>query len=70
MNCRHRRSWLISGGAYEWCYQCGALRNTRETGIAQVTPSSPWCRPTGANGENPWQAFDKRRVAYQKRYAK
>ncbi len=40
MRCRHRDSWLIAGGNYEWCFRCGALRRCRETGIAQVTPAS------------------------------
>jgi hypothetical protein len=65
--CRHRDSWLIAGGSYEWCYRCGALRNMRETGIAQVSPESPWCKPVGATAPNPWNVWDGRRTAYIKR---
>lgn len=68
--CRHRDTWLVAGGSYEWCYNCGAFRTTRETGPAQVTPSSPWCRPTGPAGENPWARWDRRRTAYQARKKK
>ena len=67
--CRHRNSWLISGGSYEWCYSCGAIRTCQESGIAQVTPTSPWCRPTGTD-DNPWAKWDARRTAYQKRKVK
>jgi hypothetical protein len=67
MPCRHRESWLIAGGAYEWCYQCGALRTMFESGIAQVTPTSPWCRPTGPKGVNPWSAWNVKRTTYQLR---
>lgn len=63
--CRHRESWLIAGGAYEWCYQCGAVRTCFEAGIADVSQTSPWCLPTGAGGENPWSKWDARRTRYQ-----
>lgn len=65
--CRHRESWLIASGNYEWCYQCGAIRTMRETGIAQVSPLSPWCKPTGPRGDNPWAKWDERRTRYQER---
>jgi hypothetical protein len=64
--CRHRDSWLIAGGNYEWCYRCGALRRMQETGIAQVTPQSVWCRPVGPRGENPWPRFKARTDRYLK----
>ena len=67
MNCRHRNSWLIAGGAYDWCYQCGALRTMFESGIAQVSPTSPWCVPTGPKGENPWFKWDAKRKRYQEK---
>lgn len=67
MRCRHRQSWLIAGGNYEWCYQCGAMRTCFESGIAQVSPNSPWCTPTGPHGENPWAKWDKGRKSYQNR---
>ena len=65
--CRHRDSWLIAGGAYEWCYRCGALRNMREIGIAQVTPQSPWCRPVGPAADNPWDRWNTARAVYQEK---
>jgi hypothetical protein len=68
MTCRHRNSWLIAGGSHEWCYQCGALRQMQETGIAQVTPRSPWVRPTGPTGENPFTAWSRRIPAYLRRF--
>jgi hypothetical protein len=64
MKCRHRDSWLIAGGAYEWCYRCGALRRMRESGIASVTPMSVWQRPIGAEADNPWARFDRLSKAY------
>lgn len=65
--CRHRDSWLISGGSHQWCYRCGALRQMRETGVAQVTPNSPWVRPTGPRGDNPFNAWFYRLAAYRHR---
>ena len=58
--CRHRDSWLIAGGNYEWCYRCGALRRMREIGIAHVSPMTLWCRPVGPVAENPWQKWHNR----------
>lgn len=55
--CRHRDSWLIGGGCYEWCYRCGALRRMRELGIAQVEPDSLWVRPVGPSKPNPWRIW-------------
>lgn len=66
--CRHRDSWLISGGSHEWCYRCGALRQCRETGIAEVTPRTPWVTPTGQHGYNPFSAWNKRVESYQRRH--
>jgi hypothetical protein len=68
--CRHRNLWLIAGGSYEWCYQCGAIRTLRESGINQLMPSSPWCSPTGKDGENPWSAWNDRRTKYRNRKRK
>lgn len=58
--CRHRNSWLMSGGSWEWCYECGAVRRMFESGPAQVTPLLDWCRPTGPRGENPWRKWHDR----------
>ena len=52
--CRHRESWLIAGGAYEWCYECGALRKMMISHPPNVvTPITQWTRPTGKKGANP-----------------
>jgi len=69
IKCRHNGTWLIAGGSYEWCYECGAMRTTRETGIAQVAPDSPWLRPVGIKGENPWAKWDKARDSFRERRA-
>jgi len=67
--CRHNGSWLIAGGSYEWCYECGAIRTTRETAIAECVVDSPWLRPVGVGAENPWRKWDKARESFQKRRA-
>ena len=54
--CRHRKTWLIAGGFWEWCYQCGAIRLMRWVEGTQncVTPAEKWTRPTGfPDGTNP-----------------
>ena len=66
--CRHRDSWLISGGSHEWCYRCGALRQMRETGIARVHPVSPWVYPVGPKKANPFALWMARRDVYRKRF--
>ena len=44
---RHERSmWLIAGGCWMWCYQCGAIRRTSDYG-------AKWEKPSGIGGENP-----------------
>ena len=44
---RHERSmWLIAGGYWMWCYQCGAIRLASDHG-------AKWEKPTGIGGENP-----------------
>jgi hypothetical protein len=69
MSCRHRDSWLIAGGSHEWCYRCGALRQMRERGIGEVVPISPWVRPVGPTGTNPFTAWRLRFPAYVRRLA-
>jgi hypothetical protein len=67
--CRHSASWLIDNGALEWCYQCGAWRRLRLVSESSntVRPSTPWVRPTGNGGENPWQTWRTATDAYRKR---
>lgn len=63
--CKHRRSWLLFGGLLEWCYQCGAFRNMEAThGGNAIYPESPWCYPTGPNGDNPFNEWNKRKASY------
>lgn len=56
MSCRHRKFWILSGGRLLWCYECGAVRRMTPTQVGAI-PRSQWCRPTGENGENPWEKF-------------
>lgn len=66
MTCRHRDTWIIAGGAWEWCYRCGALRQLRPLGPTSCTPASPWARPVGTEGGNPFEAWARnRRDRYQ-----
>jgi hypothetical protein len=66
--CRHVDSWLIAGGAYEWCYRCGAFRCLRPVrgSTNALAADSVWCRPK-PNGDNPWDAWRKATVRYQQR---
>ena len=67
MTCRHRTSWIFGAGL-EWCWACGAFRYLTDVfGKANaVSPDSPWQRPVGPRGENPHEAFVKRRAAFVK----
>jgi hypothetical protein len=69
--CRHRESWIIasrdSGTALEWCYQCGAIRKHADSGVDGMWPITGWCKPTGPDGNNPWDAWQKRAATYRKR---
>lgn len=67
IRCRHNGSWIIGGGTYEWCYECGAFRSLVEAGIAQITVTSPWCYPQGIGAENPWKAWHDSKASYRKR---
>jgi hypothetical protein len=51
--CRHERSWFIAGGWYEWCWECGALRKLRPSGVNCSDVVSQWTRPIGKGGKNP-----------------
>jgi hypothetical protein len=43
---RHEQSmWIIAGGAWLWCYQCGAIRPNK--------PGTRWQKPSGLGGPNP-----------------
>ena len=53
---RHERnSWVIAGGAVEWCYQCGAWRSLKPVnGRSNVLmAATKWQRPSGVGGPNP-----------------
>ena len=50
---KHRTLWII-GDQLAWCYQCGAIRSLKSTGVNSVAFSEPqWTYPTGPGGENP-----------------
>lgn len=61
--CRHSTSWLIAGGAIEWCYGCGAVRFMRKLGPTTCEPRTTWCAPTG--GRNPHDEWEKRNVRWR-----
>jgi len=45
---RHEQSmWLIAGGYWAWCYQCGAIKRN------PPLPGEKWQKPTGIGGINP-----------------
>lgn len=54
MKCRHYHTWLIAGGLFEWCYECGALRKMIEIAPAYLRNCTQWTRPTGKGGKNPY----------------
>lgn len=65
MTCRHsNHSWLICGGLIEWCYRCGAFRKMKHLHETAVAPDGAWARPTGPDGENPWDDYARRDRAY------
>lgn len=47
-SCRHRGAWLICGGRWAWCYECGGVR---------CEGWKRWVKPTGDRDNNPWQAM-------------
>lgn len=51
--CKHRRTWMIAGGHYEWCYECGAVRGMRFMDSNSIAPRTYWERPVGMRGQNP-----------------
>jgi hypothetical protein len=43
---KHRKCWIIGGGVWLWCYECGAIApNASKTG--------GWTYPVGPDGRNP-----------------
>lgn len=55
---RHEAScWVMSGGRWLWCYQCGAVRKLRPAADKSAPydsePDGPWVKPTGIGGRNP-----------------
>ena len=68
--CRHEASWIIgSFPPFEWCYQCGAFRQLQETpGPTNALHAvSPWRRPTGPTGRNPFDRWQARSKVYRQR---
>jgi hypothetical protein len=64
--CRHNKSWFVQDGRIEWCYECGAFREmTRLKCSNIITPITPWVKPVGKGGENPFEAWIKRTEVYQ-----
>lgn len=54
MRCRHNKMWIIAGGYWYWCYECGALREARQSDKVNGSyPVGPWIKPVGKGGENP-----------------
>lgn len=69
--CYHsRHSWLLMHRLLEWCYWCGAYRHLVHTGPTQVEPSSPWARPTGPEGANPFDAWKRELDRFQQEHLK
>lgn len=53
--CRHRKTWLINA-VWEWCWQCGAIRELKRVAPNGSVPYTQWTLPVGEKGENPWNA--------------
>lgn len=65
LRCRHSDSWLLGHVHFiEWCYRCGAFRRLRDDGCDGMKAVSPWCKPIGPSGENPWDAWQRRTTRY------
>lgn len=62
-NCRHRKTWLLTSGYLEWCYECGAVRQMQPIKNTNVTApaidisgkKAKWISPVGIGGENPYE---------------
>jgi hypothetical protein len=59
--CRHRASWFIANGHYEWCYRCGALRSLDQVTESAFVPTTQWQRPVGPTRPNPFPMKPLRR---------
>lgn len=57
MRCKHRRTWFVAGGRYEWCYECGAIRQMEYTGPGSLRARTRFVRPVGKDGENPYDKW-------------
>lgn len=60
-NHRHdRTSWIINGGAIEWCYVCGAFRHMKITRSGccpfKTGVYKGWRKPSGDKDVNPWKS--------------
>lgn len=48
MSCRHHASWVICGGYFCWCPDCGAIRKMIRTGEASIEYLwTRWIYPNG-----------------------
>lgn len=63
--CKHRKTWIISGGLTEWCHDCGAFRNLAPASLRSnaIRPISSWCL-VGMSYDD----FIKKDLAWRKRY--
>lgn len=53
--CRHSKAWIICGGFWMWCYECGAVRQMGQSKTVNgCYPVGPWIKPVGKGGENPY----------------
>jgi hypothetical protein len=68
VGCKHRGSWIIGGGSYEWCFECGAFRGLKQHGPQSnmVAPCSPWVHPSGIGGENPHEKWCKAKERWER----
>ena len=66
MRCRHERNCWILGGAWAWCYRCGALQRLGHDTNGGRVPSSRWVKPR-PDGVNPWQEIEKPPIRREKR---
>jgi len=66
--CRHGGTWIVEN--IEWCYECGAWRRLIAIDPVTMHPETPWACPVGQGGKNPWDGWQKRCLAYRRRYLK
>jgi hypothetical protein len=61
--CRHRKTWLLTSGHLEWCYECGAIRQMQPSKIMNATmpaigkngKKARFINPVGTGGDNPYE---------------